>query len=76
MKDPVKSLISGIVFERATIELWLTSRGSVCPITGETLTKSDLISDDDLKNRIKRYHIQQTSRRRATPMPEDDLYDF
>ena len=32
-------------------ELWLSSRGSVCPITGSPLRSQDLVSDDDLKNR-------------------------
>jgi hypothetical protein len=51
------------------------SSGAVCPITNSELTRADLVPDDDLKNRIKRYHIQQTSRRTA-PLPDDDLYDF
>ena len=33
MKAPMRCRDSGLVFEKATIELWLTSRGSVCPIT-------------------------------------------
>ena len=33
MKAPLRCRESGLVFEKATIELWLTSRGSVCPIT-------------------------------------------
>jgi hypothetical protein len=28
---------SGLVFERATIELWLATRGQVCPISNEVL---------------------------------------
>ena len=75
MKDPLRNKTTRIVYEKATIELWLSSRGSVCPITGEELNRDDLIPDDDLRNRIKRYHIQQTSRR-AAPTPDDDLYDF
>lgn len=77
MKDPVRvgSKPTGPVFERATIELWLATRGSVCPITGEALMKEDLVPADDLRNRIKRYHIEQTTRRTAAK-EEDDLYDF
>ena len=75
MKAPVRARTSNVVFEKATIELWLSSRGSVCPITGDPLTKDDLTPDDELRNKIKRYHIQQTSRR-AAPQDEDDLYDF
>ena len=75
MKAPVRCVGTGVVYEKATIELWLSSRGSVCPITGEALTREDLVPDDELRNRIKRYHIQQTSRR-AAPTQDDDLYDF
>lgn len=35
MKDPVMCEATGLVFERATIELWLNTRGSVCPISHE-----------------------------------------
>jgi hypothetical protein len=35
-KDPVVSP-HGVRFEAATIRLWLSSRGSVCPITQKTL---------------------------------------
>jgi hypothetical protein len=75
MKEPVRVGTSGPVFERATIELWLSTRGSVCPVTGEALMKADLVPADDLRNRIKRYHIEQTTRRTAAK-EEDDLYDF
>jgi len=75
MKNPVKVQSSGLVFEEATIDLWLTTRGSVCPITNTYLDRSDLAADDELRNRIKRYHIQQTALRRNNH-DDDDLYDF
>jgi len=75
MKEPVRVTTTGLVFERATIELWLQTRGSVCPITNSPLEPSGLAPADDLRNRIKRYHIQQTSLRTAAHH-EDDLYDF
>lgn len=75
MKDPVRVGSSGPVFERSTIELWLSTRGSVCPINGTPLTKDDLLPADDLRTRIKRYHIEQTTRRTIVN-EEDDLYDF
>ena len=62
-------------FQYEIVEVWLSTRGSVCPITNTALSKADLEPDDDLRNRIKRYHIQQTSLR-STAMPDDDLYDF
>eukprot|EP00598_Pedospumella_elongata_P004268 CAMPEP_0184977100 /NCGR_PEP_ID=MMETSP1098-20130426/7851_1 /TAXON_ID=89044 /ORGANISM="Spumella elongata, Strain CCAP 955/1" /LENGTH=765 /DNA_ID=CAMNT_0027500049 /DNA_START=110 /DNA_END=2407 /DNA_ORIENTATION=- len=74
MKEPVKAP-SGLVFEQATIELWLNTRGAVCPITNTHLERGDLQPEDDLRNRIKRYHIQQTAMRR-TNVADDDLYDF
>lgn len=76
MKDPVRSTSgSGLVFERATIELWIATRGSVCPISHSPLGRDQLMPADDLRNRIKRYHIEQLTRRTAS-LPDDDLYDF
>jgi hypothetical protein len=75
MKDPVRSKTTDLVFERSTIELWLNTRGTVCPITNSILEKKDLVPDDELRNRIMRYHIQQTSLRVADSN-NDDLYDF
>ena len=74
MKEPVKSS-TGYYFERATIELWLSTRGSICPISHTPLTLEDLSPANNLRNEIKRYHIKQTSLRQATN-DEDDLYDF
>ena len=73
MKEPVRCASSGLVFERATIELWLSTRGSVCPITNTPLDREDLEPADDLKNRIKRFHITQMSKHAADG---DDVYDF
>ena len=53
MKDPVRVGTSGPVFERSTIELWLSTRGSVCPINGTPLTKDDLLPADDLRTRYR-----------------------
>ena len=78
MKEPMRCVRTNLVFERATIELWLKTRGQVCPITNEPLTLNDLSADDDLRNQIMRYHIQQTTRRivPAEQKQNDDLYDF
>ena len=51
MKEPMKAGTSGLVFERATIEVWLGTRGSICPITHQALTKEDLVLDVELRNR-------------------------
>ena len=37
MKNPVKVKSTGLVFEQTTIELWLNTRGAVCPITNNHL---------------------------------------
>ena len=74
MKEPVKSS-TGYYFERATIELWLSTRGSICPISHTPLTLEDLAPANELRNEIKRYHIKQTSLRSANK-DDDDLYDF
>ena len=42
------------------MELWLETRGSVCPITGRPMTKEDLAPDVKLRNEIVRYHIERT----------------
>lgn len=52
MKEPVRAKTTGLVFEAATIELWLATRGSICPITGSTLDKKDLVPADDLRNKL------------------------
>lgn len=51
MKEPVRVRSSGLVFELATIDLWLQTRGAVCPITNTHLERSDLEPADDLRNR-------------------------
>lgn len=50
MKEPVRAKTTGLVFEKTTIELWLATRGSVCPITNSPLEKSDLEPAEDLRN--------------------------
>jgi hypothetical protein len=74
MKMPMKGPYQ-IHYERETIELWLATRGSICPITHQPLTRADLQLDEELQNRIKRYQIQQTAMRTARA-GDDDLYDF
>ncbi|KAH8053207.1 hypothetical protein JL721_10717 [Aureococcus anophagefferens] len=63
MRDPVRARGKphAPAFERETIELWLETRGSVCPITGAPLEKIDLAADAALRNEIVRYHIARTT---------------
>jgi U-box domain len=60
MKQPVRSP-HGHVFERSTILLWLETRGRVCPLTGKPLIADELVTDEELRSRIMRWHIQRTS---------------
>jgi hypothetical protein len=50
MKDPVRAKSTGLVYEYATIDLWLQTRGAVCPITNTPLERSDLEPYDELRN--------------------------
>ena len=80
LKEPARTP-QGLVFERATIKLWLETRGSVCPLTGEALTLDDLIDDRDLRARIVSWQLAKTQKTLATSVSaahgdEDDLYDF
>jgi len=59
MKDPVRSP-SGLVFEKATILLWLTRNGSVCPITGGPLAADELTPDNEARKKIMRRHISKS----------------
>jgi hypothetical protein len=51
MKEPVRARDSKLVFERATIRLWLATRGSVCPITHSPLFEDDLKPDIALRSK-------------------------
>lgn len=76
MSDPVRSPY-GHVFERATIELWLRTRGQVCPLTHEPLTLQDLRPDAELRSRIQRLHIERIANScQPVSLEGDDLYDF
>ena len=76
MRDPVKTP-SGHVFERETIELWLRTRGSVCPISGAPLTAAELEPEAELRRAIMRYHIQQHAAAGGAADADDgDVYDF
>ena len=80
-KFPAKDKVA---YERETIELWLKTRGSVCPITGRNLKLEDLEPDTQLRNEIVRFQVQRTMAA-ADPFDAlndekasggDDLYDF
>ncbi|KAJ8614289.1 hypothetical protein CTAYLR_001175 [Chrysophaeum taylorii] len=57
MKEPCRSPY-GHVFEKSTIMLWLQTRGSVCPITGQALAVEELEEDAGLRSRLLQWHIK------------------
>ena len=80
MKEPARTP-AGLVFEKQTIILWLETRGSVCPITGEPLTVDELVDDSALRSRIIAWQISRNQSTLQTSVSamhgdEDDLYDF
>jgi len=76
MKDPVRAP-NGHVFEKATILLWLETRGSVCPLTGDALCAEDLVPDKELRSKIMRHHISHAFKQdNGASELGDDLYDF
>lgn len=58
MKEPMRvkshpdGRSPGLVFEKATIELWLKNTGAICPITHTPLNREDLEVDVELRNRL------------------------
>lgn len=78
MKEPVRA--NGNIYERGTIEMWLDQQGSVCPITGSSLMKADLVTDAALKAEIMRWHIKQSMNNHSDDFlaveDEEDIYDF
>ena len=67
MQYPVRAP-SGLVFERTTIEHWLSLHGSICPLTHEPLSLSDLEPDTEMQLQI----VEWTSRRDRRDESESD----
>jgi len=61
----------GNVYEKETIELWLENNGSVDPLNGKVLKKTDLQLDGKLSERIKEWMFEQTC-----DSGSNDLYEF
>ena len=74
MKTPVQSPY-GHNFEKETIEDWIKSQGSVCPITGKPLNLSDLKPNKQLQSDIMQEVIRETMKHQ-TQEDTVDLYDF
>ncbi|KAH7654049.1 Zinc finger RING/FYVE/PHD-type protein [Dioscorea alata] len=54
MRDPVV-VSSGQTYDRDSITRWISSGHATCPKTGQTLDRSDLVSNRALKNLISRW---------------------
>ncbi|EKF33077.1 U-box domain protein, putative [Trypanosoma cruzi marinkellei] len=74
MKRPVVSPY-GHTFEQEAILAWLEQNGSVCPITGKTLTADSLKPNKEVAALIMKRVIQQ-SMSTYNQENEADLYDF
>ena len=76
MKVPVRSA-AGRTFEKDAIEAWLDRHGSVCPVSGETLDRADLVVDTKLQTEIAEYRIRQSlGAAEGGGGSDDDLYSF
>lgn len=75
MSDPVRTP-QGHCCERATIELWLRTRGQVCPLTHLPLTRDGLEPDMALRGRIQRWHIERIAGAQQASLEGEDLYEF
>jgi hypothetical protein len=56
MKDPLVSK-RGHCFERESIRKWMDEMGLVCPITGEELKPSDLVTNTKLQWEIQQWQL-------------------
>ena len=64
MKDPVKSLNTGVNFDRRAIEAWQSRNGDdVCPLTGQKL--GPLVENKTLKTEIAKWKQQIKGYRRV-----------
>jgi len=54
MINPIRTPY-GHMFEKKTVEKWMTNCGSVCPITGQPLRMEDCAPDAEMKKRIVRF---------------------
>ena len=61
LREPVRSRQTQRVYERATIDLWLSTHGHVCPVGGKALVPGDLYLDERLRDRILRWHVSQAA---------------
>lgn len=59
LTDPVKS-VYGNIYEKSVIEDWLKNQGKICPLTGAPLSEADLVPQDELKMKIRKWILQKS----------------
>jgi hypothetical protein len=72
LQDPVRSPY-GHVFDKAVIAQCLKKLGNRCPITGNPLTKSELVPDEDLHKEIREWQVARAGE--AAQPGEDEEQD-
>jgi hypothetical protein len=70
LQDPVRSPY-GHVFDKAVIAQCLKKLGNRCPLTGNPLTKSELVPDEDLHQEIREWQLAR-AREAAQPGGEEE----
>jgi ankyrin repeat protein len=73
LQDPVRSPYGG-VFERKAIHTWIDRNGSVCPLTGQPLVKTELQNAPDIKAEVANFF--EKPKASSDGGAEEDLYDF
>ncbi|KAG5473736.1 hypothetical protein LSCM1_04366 [Leishmania martiniquensis] len=73
MKNPVSSPY-GQTYEKEAIMNWLEQNGSVCPITGRSLTADQLSPNTAVATKIMQQIVRQTME--TQPVAEEDMYKF
>lgn len=74
-KNPLKNPVTspyGHTFEKADIMRWLEENGSICPITGKSLSASDLKPNAEIASLVMLRAVQESMASKG----DDDLYDF
>jgi hypothetical protein len=74
MRDPVMTK-TGYTFERSALAQWMTVCGEVCPVSGQPLPLSHIVSDRTLKQEIQfwRRNKNDTSRQQQQQQRDDKV---
>ena len=72
LQDPVRSPY-GNVFDKPVILQCLKKLGRRCPLTGNPLTKSELVPDDRLHDEIRRWQLAEAQKETTAAEAADDM---